>query len=341
MDLSAAVAELFTPAADSSPGRVGVEIEAIATTSTPAMSASHPEIMAAGFDRAFVADARPSFEPGGQLELSPAPRATVGDVVRDATLLFVRACTIAAQQGVRLDLVGVDPYHDLSDVPLRRPTPRYLAMQRMFDAVGDDGRRMMRLTAALQVSVDLLPGRAGHEQWLVANLAGPALASAFANCPGVARSRTAIWRGVDLLRTGYDGRYFDPSQPVGAYAAFAQSAPPLPIPAAADPQYHLSTLFPPVRPRGGYLELRYLDAQPMARLADAVCVIAALMYEGRARREALDLLLPGAANLGAAWHAAANGESADAAALLQIADGGTGRLPRDYLPERCDGRWAA
>jgi glutamate--cysteine ligase len=32
---------------------------------------------------------------------------------------------------------------------------------------------MMRLTASLQISIDLLPEPAGAEQWLVANLAGP------------------------------------------------------------------------------------------------------------------------------------------------------------------------
>jgi glutamate--cysteine ligase len=36
-------------------------------------------------------------------------------------------------------------------------------------------------------------------------------------------------------------------------------------PTTADLDYHLSTLFPPVRPRG-YLEVRYLDAQPRAGL---------------------------------------------------------------------------
>ena len=66
-----------------------------------------------------------------------------------------RAVTIAAAHGVRLEAVGLNPYHSAADVPLRLRTPRYLAMQAMFDEVGPEGRRMMRLTAALQISIDL------------------------------------------------------------------------------------------------------------------------------------------------------------------------------------------
>jgi hypothetical protein len=145
----------------------------------------------------------------------------------------------------------------------------------------------------LQVAIDLLPGRAGYEQWLVANLAGPALAAAFANSgsaegrpAGPAGARTRIWQNVDLCRTGYDGRHLDLTDPVGAYAAFAAAAPRLPIPQAEQPSYHLSTLFPPVRPRSGYLEVRYLDAQPYSRIGEVVATVVALLCDSRARHDA-------------------------------------------------------
>jgi glutamate--cysteine ligase len=199
-------------------------------------------------------------------------------------------------------------------------------MQRTFDEVGPDGRRMMRLTASLQVTVDLLPGHAGHQQWLVANLAGPPLAAAFANSGsaegrpvGMPGARTRIWQNVDLRRTGYDGRHLDLADPVGAYAAFAAAAPRLPIQEARRPSYHLSTLFPPVRPRGGYLELRYLDAQPCWRVGEAIAVVATLLYDARARHDALDLLLPRAGDQQRAWTEAATGFSPEADALLSIA----------------------
>ncbi|HEV2777960.1 MAG TPA: glutamate-cysteine ligase family protein [Actinophytocola sp.] len=311
MNIDDAVQRLFTPARR--PGRVGAEVELIPVTAPARPRPVDPHTLAAGFDAAFTRAAVPSFEPGGQLELSPAPRPTVSALVRELNRLIDHAAAIAAARGVRLLAVGVNPYHGCAEVPLRTPSPRYLAMQRAFDEVGPDGRRMMRLTAALQIAVDLLPGRTGREQWLVANLAGPPLAAAFANS-----TRTAIWRGVDPRRTGYDGRHLDVADPVGAYAAFAAAAPRLAIPEAADPRYHLSTLFPPVRPRGGYLEVRYLDAQPPDRMAEAIATVATLLYDAGARRDALDLLLPRAADQDRAWAEAAAGFSPQSRDLLSI-----------------------
>ena len=315
MELEQAVQGLFAPARR--PGRVGVEVELIPVTDTDAPEPVDPAVLVEGFDDAFVASARPSFEPGGQLELSPPPHGTVAGLVDRVHRLLTRAVAIAHGRGVRLEAVGTNPYHSCAEVPLRTPTPRYLAMQREFDRLGPDGRRMMRLTASLQISVDLLPGPAGREQWLVANLAGPALTVAFDNSvvPG---ARTRIWQGIDPRRTGYDGRHLDVTDPVGAYHAFAAAAPRLPIPATADPAYHLSTLFPPVRPRGGYLEVRYLDAQPAHRIGAAVAVVAGLLYDRRARREALDLLLPRAGDQRRAWTEAAAGHSPEGAELLSI-----------------------
>src|SRR5262245_39385605 len=305
MNLAAAVKRAFTPAPQ--PGRIGAEVELIAVTDTHPPRPVDPAALAGGFDDGFIGAARPSFEPGGQLELSPPPRRTVDELVGEVHRLLVLTEAIATAGGVRLMSVGTNPYHSCADFPLHTPSPRYLAMQDEFDRLGPNGRRMMRLTAALQVNVDLLPGDDGIEQWLVANLAGPALTVAFANSTvidgqptALQGARTRIWQGVDLRRTAYDGRHFDIGDPVGAYEAFAAAAPRLPIPAAGDPWYHLSTLFPPVRPRGGYLEIRYLDAQPLERIGEAVATVASLLGDRRVRRDALGLLLPRAAAQGGA-----------------------------------------
>jgi glutamate--cysteine ligase len=324
MDLNTAVERLFVPSRQ--PGRVGAEVELIPVTDAARPRPVDPVVLAAGFDAGFVRAAAPSFEPGGQLELSPPPRPTAGALARDLAWMLRRAVAIAAARGVRLEAVGLNPYHSCTEVPLRLRTRRYLAMQQMFDEVGPAGRRMMRLTASLQITIDLLPGRAGQEQWLVANLAGPPLAAAFANSgwaegrpAGMPGTRTRIWQSTDLRRTGYDGRHLGLRDPVGAYAAFAAAAPRLPVPEAERPSYHLSTLFPPVRPRGGYLEVRYLDAQPLRRIGEAIATVAALLYDTRARHDALDLLLPRAGDQRRAWTEAAAGFSPEAGALLSIA----------------------
>jgi glutamate--cysteine ligase len=339
MDMNEAVQRLFAPA--EVPGRVGAEVELIPVTDTARPRPVDPALLAAGFDPGFGSAAAPSFEPGGQLELSPAPRPSVGALLRDLDWMLRRAIVIASARGVRLETTGLNPYHSCADVPLRLQTRRYLAMQQAFDENGPDGRRMMRLTASLQITIDLLPGRDGHEQWIVANLLGPPLAAAFANSgnaegrpAGIQGARTRIWQNVDLRRTGYDGRHLDLLDPIGAYAAFAAAAPRLPIAEAECPSYHLSTLFPPVRPRGGYLEVRFLDAQPPHRIGEAVATVAALLYDSQARHDALDLLLPRAGDQQRAWNEAAAGFSPVADALLSIAQ----VARREHAPALANGR---
>jgi glutamate--cysteine ligase len=298
-----------------------------------------PRVLAAQFNRRFRAAARPSFEPGGQLELSPPPQGSAAQLMVELDQVLTHAVRMAASAGVGLTASGTDPGRSCAQVPLRLRTGRYLAMQRQFDRSGQDGRRMMRLTASLQVAVDLQPGPAGLQQWLVANLAGPALTAAFANSPhldgtasGVPGARTRIWQGVEVSRTGYDGRHLDLNHPVGAYTAFAAAAARLPIPQATAHTYHLSTLFPPVRPRGGYLEVRYLDTQPPERIATAVTTLAVLLLEPTARRTALELLLPSIGRMPDLWSLAAKGQVPETGTLLDIAAAGIRRMPRDFLP---------
>ena len=135
------------------------------------------------------------------------------------------------------------------------------------------------------------------------------------------RRATRIWQGADLRRTGYDGRHLDLADPIGAYAAFAAAADRLPIPESADPRYHLSTLFPPVRPRGGYLEIRYLDAQPLDRIGEVVGTVDRLLNHAPTRQTALELLLPRADDLAADWSAAATGVCRRAHELLGLVHG--------------------
>ncbi|MBO4210369.1 glutamate-cysteine ligase family protein, partial [Micromonospora echinofusca] len=62
-------------------------------------------------------------------------------------------------------------------------------------------------------------------------------------------------------------------------------------PTTDDLDYHLSTLFPPVRPRG-YLEVRYLDAQPGRAWLTPVAVLAALFADPTTVAEVTATCLP-------------------------------------------------
>lgn len=243
------------------------------------------------------------FEPGGQVELSlpcsAGPAAAAARLHREVTALG----TDLARGGIRLLDQALDPRPE-SEVPLRLTTPRYVAMQRHFDGIGPAGRRMMRRTASTQVCLDWWSGEAGLEQWRVLNLAAPFLAAAFARSgtPG----RLSTWLAVDPARTGFDDRLLGGPDPVAAYADFAAGARVFTTP--DDPEEHLSTLFPPVRPRGAYLEARFLDVQPLPQVEHVVGALAALLYDDRMRRTWLRRLEGAQADLGALWHAAATGD---------------------------------
>ncbi|MGW0834967.1 ergothioneine biosynthesis glutamate--cysteine ligase EgtA [Streptomyces prunicolor] len=231
-------------------------------------------------------------EPGGQLELSSSPAASlmecIGSVSED--LDAVRA--VLRRDGLGLVGVGHDPWH-----PPRRflREPRYDAMERCLDRTGPAGRRMMCTSASVQVCLDAgyeEPGPLGlGRRWWLAHQLGAVLVAAFANSPLVGRSPTGwrstrqlIWMEIGPGRAG--GPTLD-AQPRDAWTDHVLDSPVMCIrqdsgpwevpeeltfrewirsgaprpPTREDLDYHVSTLFPPVRPRG-HLELRMIDAQP-------------------------------------------------------------------------------
>ncbi|WP_019057618.1 ergothioneine biosynthesis glutamate--cysteine ligase EgtA [Streptomyces prunicolor] len=231
-------------------------------------------------------------EPGGQLELSSSPAASlmecIGSVSED--LDTVRA--VLRRDGLGLVGVGHDPWH-----PPRRflQEPRYDAMERCLDRTGPAGRRMMCTSASVQVCLDAgyeEPGPLGlGRRWWLAHQLGAVLVAAFANSPLVGRSPTGwrstrqlIWMEIGPGRAG--GPTLD-AQPRDAWTDHVLDSPVMCIrqdsgpwevpeeltfrewirsgaprpPTREDLDYHVSTLFPPVRPRG-HLELRMIDAQP-------------------------------------------------------------------------------
>jgi glutamate--cysteine ligase len=242
--------------------------------------------------RALPLRSRLTLEPGGQLEFSSPPAASLTECVADtdADLGHVRATL--APHGLALAGCGYDPFH-----PPRRilSAPRYAAMESYFDRHGPAGRSMMCSSASVQVCLD-----AGHEEpgplgfgrrWRLAHLVGAVLVAAFANSPlregrptGWKSTRQAIWAELDPARTLAPAECLDPR---ADWTSYVLDAPVMCVrrhdgpwavpegltfrdwircglpwpPSLDDLDYHLTTLFPPVRPRG-YLELRMIDAQP-------------------------------------------------------------------------------
>jgi glutamate--cysteine ligase len=274
-------------------------------------------------------------EPGGQVEISTAPNRSAADLISVATADAATLANLLDSYGLVLGPHGTDahrPPHRLLQVP------RYEAMQAAFDLIGPEGSRMMCSTASMQVCVDA--GEAGQSatRWRAAHSLGPTLVALFANSPSLAGCRTG-WASSRLRATLGTCPPFtlppEPSDdPAGQWARMAMEAPVICIrrdglswaaprgltfgdwiaepllvgrqPTRDDLDYHLSTLFPPVRPKG-YLEIRYLDSQPGQRWVTPFALLAALM----ARRSTIDQVLDVTEASGQRWYEAARGGLGD------------------------------
>ncbi|MEV0897877.1 glutamate-cysteine ligase family protein [Actinoplanes sp. NPDC049802] len=101
-------------------------------------------------------------------------------------------------------------------------------------------------------------------------------------------------------------------------------------PTSADLDYHLGTLFPPVRPRG-YLEVRYLDSQPGGEWIVPAAVLVTLLDSDTLTDRARELAAAGAGR----WHAAARFGLADEPvrrSAVALADLALCHLDRTGLP---------
>src|SRR5579884_705548 len=92
-----------------------------------------------------------SFEPGGQIEISTLPAATPTGLVRTLREIVRPLRARLLDDGVALESIGIDPFHDAPEVPLQLHSPRYERMTAYFDRIGPFGARMMRQTGSIQV----------------------------------------------------------------------------------------------------------------------------------------------------------------------------------------------
>src|SRR5450755_1761418 len=310
------------------PGTLGVELEwLVCDRSDPALPVPHEKVARslAVLDTpgSLPGEGRLTFEPGGQVELSSAPAASLGDCVAAASRDLAALRQALRPAGLTLVGRGFDPCR-----PARRvlDLPRYAAMEEFFDRDGPWGRLMMGSTASVQVCVDAgreCAGSTGFRfRWRLLHAIGPVLVAAFANSPlragrptGWKSTRQAVWARLDpgrtrapagaepLAGTGAGPRGPADADPRSAWTSYALDAELMCIrrgespcwtapagltfrdwlrgagdrpPTRDDLTYHLSTLFPPVRPQG-HLELRVIDAQPGEGWIVPAAVVSALL----------------------------------------------------------------
>ncbi len=272
-------------------------------------------------------------EPGGAVELSgpPVDGAPAGIEAMQRDQAVLRAAF--ADAGLGLVFLGADPLRPPKRI---NPGARYRAMERFFTASrsGEAGAAMMTSTASIQVNLDAGPRCGWAARVRLAHALGPTMIAISANSPmlggeftGWVSTRQRVWGDMDSARCGpILGASGD--DPGTDWARYALKAPVMLVhdpdavpvtewvpfadwvdgrvllgdrrPTSADLEYHLTTLFPPVRPRQ-WLEIRYLDSLPDALWPAVVFTLVALLDDPVAADLAAEAVEP----VATAWDTAA------------------------------------
>ncbi|CAM5738607.1 ergothioneine biosynthesis glutamate--cysteine ligase EgtA [Mycolicibacterium aubagnense] len=233
-----------------------------------------------------------TMEPGGAIELSGPPLDGAGAAITAMQADQAVLRESMRRHGLGLLQVGVDPLRPQARV---NPGGRYRAMEVFFAAggTGAAGAAMMTSTASLQINVDAGPRDGWADRVRLAHALGPTMIAVSASSPmlggeftGWQSTRQRIRGQLDTARCGpiLGASGVDPAsdwaryalkapvmlvhtpeaEPITEWVPFADWADGRTLlggrrPTEADLDYHLTTLFPPVRPRR-WLEIRYLDA---------------------------------------------------------------------------------
>jgi glutamate--cysteine ligase len=317
----------FSPSKSASPRAVGVELEAIPViefTRKPALAPATTRVLSdlarsqSWTERRNGNDpplwelrdgARISFEPGGQIEISSTPYPAATSVISATRELFQLVRDAMQRSGIELLTNGVDPNNDIGVVPLQLRGARYTGMTTYFESVGPSGVRMMRQTAALQINVER--GEDPLDRWSLLNAITPVVTALFSNSANYAGKKTNhasyrahLWRTLDDSRTGIP---YDERDPVRKYVDFALDAYAMRSGDARHPyrtfrewmqadkvgmeewEFHLSTLFPEVRPKH-YFELRSADTIDPQWLAAPVLFVTAIVYDRASAQRAFEIV---------------------------------------------------
>jgi glutamate--cysteine ligase len=345
------------------PGAVGVEVERLVhDTSNPRLPVPVARVSnaMAALERSLPGGGVITFEPGGQLEVSSACADGLPALVAATRADLATVEALLADAGLCFGEVALDPERP----PVRTlDHPRYAAMEQHFDARGPAGRTMMCSTASLQISLDAGADDSGStgaaQRWARLHNLLPVLVAMFANSPflhgipsGWQSNRQRIWLATDPTRTAMVPLSPDPRL---AWARYALDALVLCIPSEEarwkaprgltmrnwlrgvgprpatldDLKYHLTTLFPPVRPRG-FMEIRVIDAQAGSDWEPVTAMVSALIDDERAADATADACSR-FAGLPDPMSTAARGGLADpllAAAALGCAEAALMALPR-------------
>ncbi len=260
---------------------------------------------------------RITIEPGGQVEYSGAPSASLPDIESALVDYTRRLVEVGHQHGIAFVAAGFDPVRKLEEQNWM-PKRRYEIMRPYLGSRGPKAWDMMCRTAAIQANLDYSDLEDLAEKFMVATRFGPIAAAIFANSPfegaklsGYKSTRYAVWLETDADRTGpaplalegdfsierfieyvervpmifirRDGEYVDLAG--RSFAEFLRNGA-THKPVLQDFTDHLSTIFTEARLKP-YIEQRSADCGTVEMAMAALALWKGLMYSREALREAL------------------------------------------------------
>jgi glutamate--cysteine ligase len=297
-----------------------------------------------------------TIEPGGQLELSGAPSATVHEIARELRAHLDAAKAVGERHGVVWIALGAQPLHETDTLP-RMPKERYRIMRAYLPTRGALALDMMHATASVQASYDYSDEADAVAKMRAALGLGPVVNALYANsslyagkASGYVSRRLAIWRQTDPDRCGGVPFVFDPDFGYERYTRWALDVPMFFIvrdgrytplgrttfreflerghegerATLADFDRHLTTLFPDVRLKR-LIEVRGADSVPVDLVLSVPALWKGLLYDADARAAAFALV--------AGWSAAEREAAYDAVARRGLRAVAGGRRVIDLARE--------
>jgi glutamate--cysteine ligase len=278
-------------------------------------------------------------EPGGAVELSGPPASDVALAIEEIKTDQAVLGKAFAAAGLGLVLLGADPLRPAQRInpgPRYQAMEEFFTAS----DTGVAGAAMMTSTASVQVNLDAGPRAGWTDRVQLAHALGPTMVAIAANSPllsgqfsGWRSTRQRVWSQLDSARCGPiltasgddpgtdwsryalkapvmlvhtpEGNAESTAVPVTHRVPFADWADGRELlggrrPTRSDLEYHLTTLFPPVRPRQ-WLEIRYLDSVPNAIWPAVVFMLVTLLDDPVAAALAADAVQP----VATAWDVAA------------------------------------
>jgi glutamate--cysteine ligase len=260
-----------------------------------------------------------SLEPGGQVEWSSRPQATLADLQRELESHLETMAEAGTELGIEWLDVGVDPTHPVATMHWM-PKARYSIMRPFLGARGRMAHRMMTQSASIQCAYDFSGAADWARKFKAAALMTPVAVALFTNSSridgaesGHRSYREVIWRETDPERCGLPDVVFQPDFSLESWLDWVLRAPTMfrhrsrgRVPTGGIPfielleltgcdavkpedwESHLSTIFTEVRSYH-YLEVRSADLQPDDRAMAVPVFWTGILYQEDALEAALKL----------------------------------------------------